>query len=43
MKRREFLQTTAAASVGTALLSGLPIGAYGYSAQLAALTNATTP
>ena len=42
MKRREFLQTTAAASVGTALLSGLPIGAYGYSAQLAALTNATT-
>ena len=43
MKRREFLQTTAAASVGTAFLSGLPIGAYGYSAQLAALTNATTP
>ncbi len=43
MKRRAFLQATAAASVGTALLSGLPIGAYGYSAQLAALTNATTP
>ncbi len=43
MKRRAFLQTTAAASVGTAFLSGLPIGAYGYSAQLAALTNATTP
>ena len=42
MKRREFLQTTAAASVGTAFLSGLPVGAYGYSAQLAALTNATT-
>jgi uncharacterized protein (DUF1501 family) len=42
MKRREFLQTTAAASVGTAFLSGLPIGAYGYSPQLAALTNAAT-
>ncbi|WP_210514450.1 DUF1501 domain-containing protein [Hymenobacter terricola] len=42
MKRREFLQTTAAASVGTALLSGLPIGAYGYSPALVALTNATT-
>lgn len=42
MKRREFLQTTAAASVGTAFLSGLPIGAYGHSAQLAALTNAAT-
>ena len=42
MKRREFLQTTAAATAGTAFLSGLPIGAYGYSAELAALTNATT-
>jgi uncharacterized protein (DUF1501 family) len=42
MKRREFLQTTAAATVGTALLSGLPIGAYGYSPALVALTNATT-
>ena len=42
MKRREFLQTTAAATAGTALLSGLPIGAYGYSPALAALTNATT-
>ena len=42
MKRREFLQATAAASVGTAFLSGLPIGAYGHSAQLAALTNAAT-
>ena len=42
MKRREFLQTTAAATAGTALLSGLPLGAYGYSPALAALTNATT-
>jgi uncharacterized protein (DUF1501 family) len=42
MKRREFLQTTAAATAGTALLSGLPIGAYGYSPALVALTNATT-
>ncbi|MBF9223502.1 DUF1501 domain-containing protein [Hymenobacter ruricola] len=42
MKRREFLQTTAAATAGTALLAGVPIGAYGYSPQLAALTNATT-
>ena len=42
MKRREFLQTTAAAAAGTAFLSGLPIGAYGYSAELAALTNAAT-
>jgi len=42
MKRRDFLQTTAAATAGTALLSGFPIGAYGYSAQLAALTNAAT-
>ncbi|MDO7850893.1 DUF1501 domain-containing protein [Hymenobacter convexus] len=42
MKRREFLQTTAAATAGTAFLSGLPVGAYGYSPELAALTNATT-
>ena len=42
MKRREFLQTTAAATASTALLSGLPLGAYGYSPALAALTNATT-
>jgi len=41
MKRREFLQTTAAATAGTALLSGLPVGAYGFSPALAALTNAT--
>ncbi|MFD2719266.1 DUF1501 domain-containing protein [Hymenobacter monticola] len=42
MKRREFLQTTAAAAASTAFLSGLPVGAYGYSPELAALTNATT-
>lgn len=42
MKRRDFIQTTAAATAGTALLSGLPIGAYGYSPELAALTNAAT-
>jgi uncharacterized protein (DUF1501 family) len=42
MKRREFLQATAAATAGTTLLSGFPIGAYGYSAELAALTNAAT-
>ncbi|OGX80970.1 DUF1501 domain-containing protein [Hymenobacter glacialis] len=42
MKRREFLQTTAAATAGTAFLSGLPVGAYGYSPELAALTNAAT-
>ncbi|SHJ37548.1 Por secretion system C-terminal sorting domain-containing protein [Hymenobacter daecheongensis DSM 21074] len=42
MKRRDFLQTTAAASVLPVLLGGLPIGAYGYSPELAALTNATS-
>jgi uncharacterized protein (DUF1501 family) len=42
MKRRTFLQATAAATAGTTLLSGFPIGAYGYSAELAALTNAAT-
>ena len=42
MKRREFIQTTAAAAAGTAFLSGMPIGAYGYSPELVALTNATT-
>ncbi len=42
MKRRDFLQTAAAATAGTTLLSGFPIGAYGYSAELAALTNAAT-
>jgi uncharacterized protein (DUF1501 family) len=42
MKRREFLQTTAAATASTAFLAGVPIGAYGYSPELVALTNATT-
>jgi len=42
MKRRDFLQTTAAATAGAALLGGMPVGAYGYSPELAALTNATT-
>ena len=41
MKRRDFLQTTAAASVLPVLMGGFPIGAYGYSPELAALTNAT--
>lgn len=41
MKRRAFLQTSAAAATGVAL-SGFPIGAYGYSPELAALTNAAT-
>ena len=40
MKRRDFLQTTGAAVTGAALLGGFPIGAYGHSAELAALTNA---
>lgn len=42
MKRRTFIQNTAAATAGATLLSGFPIGAYGYSPELAALTNATT-
>jgi uncharacterized protein (DUF1501 family) len=42
MKRRDFLQTTAAASVLPVLMSGFPIGAYGYSPELAALTNAAS-
>ncbi|AWM33977.1 DUF1501 domain-containing protein [Hymenobacter nivis] len=42
MKRRDFLQNTAAATAGAALLGGLPVGAYGYSPELVALTNATT-
>ncbi|WP_151086523.1 DUF1501 domain-containing protein [Hymenobacter baengnokdamensis] len=42
MKRRDFLHTTTAATTGVALLSGFPIGAYGYSPELAALTNAAT-
>ncbi len=42
MKRRKFLQTTGATVTGAAMLHGFPIGAYGYSPELAALTNATT-
>ena len=42
MKRRDFLQTSAAAVTGATVLSGFPIGAYAYSPELAALTNATT-
>ncbi|MGI4870037.1 MAG: DUF1501 domain-containing protein [Janthinobacterium lividum] len=42
MKRRTFIQTSAAATTGVALLGGFPIGAYGHSAELAALTNAAT-
>jgi len=41
MKRRAFLQTSVAVTTGVAL-SGFPIGAYGYSPELAALTNAAT-
>ncbi|MGI4759966.1 MAG: hypothetical protein ACRYF0_04630 [Janthinobacterium lividum] len=41
MKRRAFLQISAAAATGVAL-HGFPIGAYGYSPGLAALTNAAT-
>ncbi|WP_165699324.1 DUF1501 domain-containing protein [Hymenobacter jejuensis] len=40
MKRRDFLQTTAAASVLPVLMGGFPVGAYGFSPELAALTNA---
>ena len=43
MKRRDFLQNTAAVAVGTTLLNQFPVGAYGYTPELAALTNATTP
>lgn len=42
MKRRDFLQTSAAAAAGTTLFSGFPLGAYGYSPELAALTGAAT-
>ncbi|WP_046243643.1 DUF1501 domain-containing protein [Hymenobacter terrenus] len=42
MKRRHFLQTTAAATVLPTLLGGFSIQAYGYSPKLAALTNAAT-
>ena len=39
MKRRTFIQTTGATVTGAAFLGGFPIGAYGHSAELAALTN----
>ncbi|MCC2545945.1 DUF1501 domain-containing protein [Hymenobacter sp. BT175] len=42
MKRRDFLQTTAAATVMPALLGGLPIGAYGFSPELFELTGGAT-
>ena len=42
MKRRDFLQTSAAAVTGATVLGGFPIGAYAYSPELAALTNAAT-
>ncbi|UYZ62025.1 DUF1501 domain-containing protein [Hymenobacter weizhouensis] len=42
MKRRHFLQTTAAATVLPAFLGGFPIGAYGFSQELFALTGGTT-
>ena len=42
MKRRTFIQTTGATVTGAAFLGGFPIGAYGHSAELAALTNAAT-
>ena len=43
MKRRDFIQTTAAATAGTTLLSGFPLGAYGFSPELLALTGGATP
>jgi uncharacterized protein (DUF1501 family) len=42
MKRRDFLQTTAAAAVLPALMGGFPIGAYGYSPELYELTGGAT-
>ncbi|MBD2769621.1 DUF1501 domain-containing protein [Hymenobacter sp. BT664] len=42
MKRRHFLQTTAAATVLPTLLGGMPIGAYGFSPQLFELTGGAT-
>ncbi|WBO84318.1 DUF1501 domain-containing protein [Hymenobacter yonginensis] len=42
MKRRHFLQTTAAATVLPTLLGGLPIGAYGFSPELFELTGGET-
>ncbi|WP_375436268.1 DUF1501 domain-containing protein [uncultured Hymenobacter sp.] len=42
MKRRHFLQTTAAATVLPTLLGGLPIGAYGFSPELFDITGGAT-
>lgn len=42
MKRRDFLQTAAAAAVLPALMGGFPMGAYGYSPELYALTGGAT-
>lgn len=42
MKRREFLQTTATATVLPTLLGGLPVGAYGFSPELFELTGGAT-
>ncbi|MBC8083665.1 MAG: DUF1501 domain-containing protein [Hymenobacter sp.] len=42
MKRRHFLQTTAAATVLPTLLGGLPIGAYGFSPELFEITGGAT-
>jgi uncharacterized protein (DUF1501 family) len=42
MKRRHFLQTTAAATVLPTLMGGLPIGAYGFSPELFEITGGAT-
>ena len=42
MKRRDFILRAAAATAATTLLHRFPIGAYGYSPALAALTGAAT-
>lgn len=42
MKRRHFIQTTAAATVLPAFLSGLPLGAYGFTPELYELTGGAT-
>ncbi|SDY38616.1 DUF1501 domain-containing protein [Hymenobacter psychrophilus] len=42
MQRRHFIQTTAAAAVVPTLLGGLPLGAYGFSPELYALTGGAT-
>ncbi|RFP63546.1 DUF1501 domain-containing protein [Hymenobacter lapidiphilus] len=42
MQRRHFIQTTAAAAMVPTLLGGLPLGAYGFSPELYALTGGAT-